>query len=181
MELSWRSTITARIRIITTGGTIAKIYNEADGSLIPQSPVIESILRGLRLPDLEVQYQHLLLKDSLDFTDQDRTMILLAVRSAQEECDGVLLIHGTDTLEITGEMLHDNIPEPQAPVVITGAMRPFEFRDSDATQNVTEALLVSRMVEPGIYVAMHNRVLKFPGVVKDRSALAFVKSAQRSG
>ena len=52
-------------------------------------------------------------------------------------------------------------------------MRPYEFRDSDALQNVTEALLAARLVAPGVYVVMHNRVLAFPGVVKDRVALEF--------
>jgi len=165
------------IRIITTGGTIAKIYNEADGSLRPDSPIAESILLGLRLPDLKIQYQHLLEKDSLDLTDEDRGMILLAVRSAIAETDAAILIHGTDTMEVTGEMLCREIQEPMIPVVITGAMRPYEFRDSDALQNVTEALLACRIVGPGFYVAMHNRVLRFPGVVKDRTALSFIRKA----
>jgi L-asparaginase len=60
-------------------------------------------------------------------------------------------------------------------VVLTGAMRPYEFRDSDALQNVTEALLAARILDGGIYVVMHNRVLSFPGVVKDRRALTFVR------
>ena len=55
-------------------------------------------------------------------------------------------------------------------------MRPYEFRDTDAAQNVIEALLASRLLDPGVYVAMHNRVLQFPGVVKDREALTFVRS-----
>jgi len=165
------------IRIITTGGTIAKIYNEVDGSLRPESPIAESILIGLRLPDLTIHYQHLLEKDSLDLTDEDRGMILLAVRGAIADMDAVILIHGTDTMEVTGEMLCREIAEPTIPVVMTGAMRPYEFRNSDALQNVTEALLACRIVDPGIYVAMHNRVLRFPGVVKDRTALSFTRKA----
>jgi L-asparaginase len=54
-------------------------------------------------------------------------------------------------------------------------MRPYEFRDSDAAQNVTEALLALRFVEPGVYVTMHNRVLRFPGVHKDAKQLTFVR------
>jgi L-asparaginase len=53
-------------------------------------------------------------------------------------------------------------------------MRPYEFRDTDALQNVIEALLASRLLDSGIYVAMHNRVLQFPGVRKDRRARTFV-------
>ncbi|MGB0715124.1 MAG: asparaginase domain-containing protein [Phycisphaerae bacterium] len=163
------------VRIITTGGTIAKTYNEVDGSLRPQSPVIEGILGQLRLPDLEVNYQHLLAKDSLDLNESDRTMILLAVKSAVEECDAAILIHGTDTLETTGDMLFREIGTPKVPVILTGAMRPYEFRDSDAMQNVIEALLACRLVQPGIHAVMHNRVLRFPGVVKDRQSMHFVK------
>jgi len=60
-------------------------------------------------------------------------------------------------------------------VILTGAMRPYEFRDTDAIQNVTEALLAARLLEGGVYVVMHNRVLRFPGVTKDREALTFVQ------
>ena len=63
----------------------------------------------------------------------------------------------------------------RVPIILTGAMRPFEFRDSDASQNMTEALLACRLTKPGVYVAMHNRVLRFPGVVKDNESLSFVK------
>jgi L-asparaginase len=62
-------------------------------------------------------------------------------------------------------------------IVLTGAMRPFEMKRTDAAQNVTEALLAVQILPPGVYVAMHNRVLKFPGVVKDRARGTFVASA----
>ena len=58
---------------------------------------------------------------------------------------------------------------------LTGAMRPYEFRDTDALQNVIEALLAARLVSPGVYVVMHNRVLRFPGVAKDPEKLTFTK------
>jgi L-asparaginase len=54
-------------------------------------------------------------------------------------------------------------------------MRPYQFRDTDAFQNVTEALLACRLVSPGVYVVIHNNVLRFPGVVKDRAKGTFVK------
>ncbi len=166
-----------RITIVTTGGTISKTFNEADGSLRNDRPVIESILARLRLPDLAVSYRHVLSKDSLELTDDDRRLIVETVRKVMPESDAVLIGHGTDTLSVTGEMLHREIPGVRVPVILTGAMRPYEFRDSDAQQNVTEALLACRLAPPGIYVAMHNRLLRFPGVVKDRASLSFVKSA----
>jgi L-asparaginase len=59
--------------------------------------------------------------------------------------------------------------------VFTGAMRPYELRSTDASQNLTEALLAVQLLPPGVYVAMHNQVLRFPGVTKDRNAGTFVK------
>lgn len=115
-------------------------------------------------------------KDSLDLTAEDRRVIVEAVREAAQAYDAVMVVHGTDTLTVTGELIHRALPSPGVPIVLTGAMRPYEFRDSDALQNVTEALLACRLIEPGVYVAMHNRVLRFPGVVKDRQALSFVRS-----
>ncbi|MGI0149691.1 MAG: asparaginase domain-containing protein [Thermoplasmata archaeon] len=163
------------IKVIMTGGTIAKTYDESDGSMRIARPIIETILAGLRLPDVAVSYHDLLSKDSLDLTEEDRTLIVDAVRLAVARSEAVLILHGTDTLEATGERLAKEFPSPRVPVVLTGAMRPYEFRDSDAGQNVTEALLACRLVPPGVYVAMHNRVLPFPGVVKDRKSLSFVK------
>ena len=163
------------VTIVTTGGTISKTFNETDGSLRNDRPVIEAIVAGLRLPGLVVRFRHVLSKDSLELTDADRRLILEAVRPALHDSDAVVIAHGTDTLSVTGELLHREIPDVRVPVILTGAMRPYEFRDSDAPQNVTEALLACRLAPPGIYVAIHNRVLRFPGVVKDRAALTFVK------
>ncbi len=164
-----------RITIITTGGTIAKTFDEASGSLYNQRPVVESIIRTLRLPDLEVAYRHILNKDSLDLTEADRRLILDSVRIAANDADAIVVAHGTDTLAETGELLHRDLPSPRIPIILTGAMRPYEFRDSDAVQNVTEALLACRLASSGVFVAMHNRLLRFPGVRKDRKALSFVK------
>jgi len=166
-----------KITVITTGGTIAKTFNEAEGLLHNERPVVEAIVRELRLPDLKISYRHILYKDSLHLTDADRQLILGTVKEAMTACDAIVVAHGTDTLSITGEMLHRELPEPRVPIILTGAMRPYEFRDSDALQNVTEALLACRLAAAGVYVAMHNRLLKFPGVVKDRQALNFVKTS----
>ena len=167
-----------RIRIISTGGTIAKTYDEADGAMYIRRPIIETIVGELRLPDLTITYDHLLSKDSLDLTDVDRTLIVQAVQQAVRQADAVLILHGTDTLEATGEALHRALADPTVPVVLTGAMKPYEFRNTDAAQNVTEALLACRQMPPGVYVAMHNRVLRFPGVVKDRQGLSFIRKAE---
>ncbi len=158
-----------KITILTTGGTIEKTYDETDGLLRNVSSVLDEILVTLRMPDLFINHVRLMNKDSRDMTDTDRRRILQAVRTAAS--GAVLILHGTDTLVQTGEYLHYHFPVPDRPVVLTGTMRPFEFRDSDAQQNITEALLACRLLSPGVYAVMHNRVLRFPGVVKDRERL----------
>lgn len=166
-----------RIAVLTTGGTIEKTYNETDGSLRNVVSVLLHMLTELRTPALDVWQVPVMSKDSLEMTDADRDVILSAVRLALAAADAVLVVHGTDTLSVTGEHLHRNLPNLDRPVVLTGAMRPFEFRDSDAQQNVTEALLACRLCPPGVYVAMHNQVLSFPGVMKDRTRHTFVRTA----
>ena len=71
---------------------------------------------------------------------------------------------------------HRYVPRWPEPIVLTGAMKPYAMRNTDATQNLTEALLAVQIVAPGVYVAMHNKVLQFPGVEKDRARGTFIKS-----
>jgi L-asparaginase len=164
-----------RLTILTTGGTIDKTYDELQGSLRNQNSILDVILDELRTPDLFIRHVDVMHKDSLDMTAEDRRIIAKAVRDAVKNSDAVIILHGTDTLEETGDLLCREIGDLEVPVILTGAMRPYEFRDTDAVQNVTEALLAARLLEGGVYVVMHNRVLRFPGVTKDRQALTFVQ------
>ncbi|MBI3201979.1 MAG: asparaginase [Polyangiaceae bacterium] len=165
-----------RVAILTTGGTIEKTYDETDGSLRNVRSVLDRLLDELRLPDLQVTHVPVMNKDSLDMTPADRDEILAQVRDAVAHYDAVLVIHGTDTLAETGEHLATSLPGLAVPVVLTGAMRPFEFRDSDALQNVNESLLAARLLAPGVYVVMHGRALAFPGVTKNRERRTFTRS-----
>jgi len=162
-----------RITMLTTGGTIEKTYNEHDGSLRHALTTLPKLLATFRLPDLVIDTKQILFKDSAEMTEADRDHIVAETALAARTSDAVIILHGTDTLATTGERLHAELAPLQVPVLLTGAMRPYEFRDTDAIQNVTEALLASRLVEPDVYVVMHNRVLRFPGVVKNRDALSF--------
>lgn len=162
-----------KITILTTGGTIDKTYNEFEGSLRNARSVFEDILGSLRLPDLFIRHVAVMSLDSLDITDDDRLRIVRAVQDALPSSEAVIVLHGTDTLSKTGDLLHEKLTGLEIPVILTGAMRPYEFRDSDALQNVTEALLAARLLHAGVYVVMHNRALQFPGVYKDRGTLTF--------
>jgi L-asparaginase len=163
-----------KIALITTGGTIEKTYDEQTGELANRRSIVRRMLSELRLEDTEVAVHEVLSKDSLDMTEGDRDRIVAAVLE-QGDADGVVVLHGTDTLEQTGERLYERIPEPRAPIVLTGAMRPFEMKQSDALQNLTEAIFATGALPAGVYCAAHGRVLAFPGVRKDRERGTFVK------
>jgi L-asparaginase len=169
--------MTVRLTILTTGGTIDKTYDEFQGTLRNSHTVLDVILDSLRIPDLFVRHVEVMHKDSLDMTEEDREIITKAVCDAAPRSDGIVILHGTDTLSETGEYLCRECRDLEIPVILTGAMRPYEFRDTDAIQNVTEALLAARLFGDGVHVAMHNRVLSFPGVIKDRQALTFVRKS----
>ena len=164
-----------RVIIISTGGTIEKTYCELGGVLSNQMNVLDVLLAQLELDGVEVSRRSLMNKDSLDMTDEDLESIVASVREALAEHDGVVVVHGTDRLADTGDLLCERLSSPGKPVVLTGAMRPFELRQTDAIQNITEALLAVQLLEPGIWCVMHNKAMRFPGVRKDRKRLTLVK------
>lgn len=165
-----------RIAIISTGGTIEKTYDELSGVLANQVSVLDVMLASLELRGVEVMRVQLMNKDSLEMSDDDHTLIATTAESMARATDGVVIVHGTDRLQFTGERLVEKFGTPRTPVVLTGAMRPYELRSTDALQNLTEALLAVQLLAPGVYVCMHNQVLAFPGVVKDRTLGTFVKA-----
>lgn len=112
-------------------------------------------------------------KDSLDISEADHDIIARTAHDEAERCDGVVVVHGTDRLAKSGERVLA-LGTPKTPVVFTGAMRPFELRDTDALQNLADGVSV-QLVPPGVYVAMHDQLLQFPGVVKDHTLGTFTK------
>ena len=167
-----------RIALISTGGTIEKTYDELSGVLANTLvSVLDVMLASLELRGVAVQRVALMNKDSLEMTADDHTLIAETAARMARETDGVVVVHGTDRLANTGERIVEVAGTPASPIVLTGAMRPYELRTTDALQNLTEALLAVQLVAPGVYVAMHNQVLKFPGVRKDRALGTFVKDA----
>ena len=168
------------ITLITTGGTIEKTYDEMSGELANRQSIVRRMLSELRLEDTEVKIFELMSKDSLVMTEEDRARICEAVRlagAARQEAGtgGVVILHGTDTLAKTGEKLYAEIPEPCVPIVLTGAMRPFEMKSSDALQNLTEAIFATGILPPGVWCVSHGRALAFPGVRKDTERGTFVR------
>jgi len=164
-----------RIALISTGGTIEKTYDELSGVLANHVSVLDVMLASLELRGVEVQRVQLMNKDSLDMTPEDHTLIAQTAGEMARTMAGVIVVHGTDRLAVSGHRVVELVGTPASPIVFTGAMRPYELRSTDALQNLTEALLAVQLVAPGVYVAMHNQVLQFPGVTKDKRLGTFVK------
>ena len=165
------------IALISTGGTIEKTYDELRGVLSNQVSVLDIMLASLELRGVDIQRVQLMNKDSLDMSPEDHTLIAQIATRLAEAHAGVVIVHGTDRLAVSGERIVELVGTPAAPIVLTGAMKPWELRSSDALQNLTEALLAVQLLVPGVYVAMHNQVLRFPGVIKDDERRTFVKAS----
>ena len=150
-----------KILILTTGGTIDKVYFDAKSNYEVGPPNIEIVLREL---DLVVDYEvrSLLKKDSLDLTDADRETIRLAVATAAE--DRILITHGTDTMIQTARHL---VGLPAKTVVLTGALTPALFKTSDALFNIGCAFGAVQSLGSGVYIAMNGAVFPCDRVTKN--------------
>lgn len=168
---------TKKIILISTGGTIEKTYDELDGSLYNRGAFLKETLNSrIRLPHTEFEYLSLMSKDSTEMDDKDRKLICDEVRKFSSIGHPVIVIHGTDTMENSAKYCWENIhDEAMAPVIFTGAMKPFGFIDSDAYQNLIESLLACRLLPVGFYIVFHNEIFEVPHVTKSRSMRTFVK------
>lgn len=162
------------ILIITTGGTIEKTYDEFDGSLENRGTSIKNrILSKLRLPYTNIIVHPVLSKDSLYMDDSDRKLISDTIEADLKLNAPIVILHGTDTMALTANFCFEHIKNITVPVVFTGAMVPMGFDDTDATQNVTEALLSAKLLAPGIYISFHNQIFKVPHVQKNKEKRTF--------
>jgi L-asparaginase len=161
--------------VISTGGTIEKVYQEQTGALANIDSKIDRYFRMLRLPDLKVEITHLMNKDSLEMGEADRRVVLDVVRHKLQSPGPIVITHGTDTLVETGLLLQRSLPDLRAPIILTGAMTPLGFEGSDGLQNMTESLLAARLLPPGVYLVMHNQVFPIDRVRKDKAHARFVE------
>jgi L-asparaginase len=166
------------ICVFTTGGTIEKIYDEREGTLqnreSRESMIHQMLFSRLRLPYTKIQINSILSKDSLFMTDADRELLLNSIiHHLSVEKMPILVIHGTDTMVKSAHFVHQGITTPDVPIVFTGAMKPLGFLDSDACQNVTEALLSLKLLSPGVYISFHNRIFPLPNVRKNPGISTF--------
>jgi L-asparaginase len=163
-----------KIHILTTGGTIDKSYDEIDGVLDNRESIIrKQVISRLRLPYLELEFHSVLAKDSLHMQDEDRQLIVDVINRISEHNECIVVLHGTDTMAQTAELALSCLPKVSVPVLFTGAMRPMGFINSDALQNITEAIFASQIVKPGFYVCFHGQLFNVPHVRKNRRRATF--------
>lgn len=168
-----------RVALLTTGGTIEKRYVEQAGSMENTEPQMRRCLSMLRLPETDIIVEELMNKDSLVMTAGDRNSIASHVLRHAAAGTPVLVTHGTDTVVETGKvvaaLLAQELPSSRVPVIFTGAMTPFGIEGSDALQNLTEALLATRLLPAGVYLTFHGEVFPIAHVCKDRERSRFVR------
>ncbi|MBJ7445424.1 MAG: asparaginase, partial [Sphingobium sp.] len=156
------------ILILTTGGTIDKIYFDALSDYQVGETVMARLLEVARVKR-PFRIEEVVRKDSLELDDADRALIHARVAAAPES--HIVITHGTDTMTDTAKALADI---PGKTVVLVGALAPARFGESDASFNLGMAFATAQVAQPGIYITMSGSVFRADAVVKDRAKGAFV-------
>ncbi|MBA4088042.1 MAG: asparaginase [Novosphingobium sp.] len=156
------------ILVLTTGGTIDKAYFDALSEYQIVESGIPALIAEARVA-LPFRVMELMRKDSLELTDADRALIAAAVREAPER--HVVITHGTDTMTETAKAL-SNIEGKT--IVLTGALSPARFAETDAHFNLGMAFATAQVAAPGVWIAMSGQVFDGLKVRKDRAAGKFV-------
>ncbi|MBS0475343.1 MAG: asparaginase [Proteobacteria bacterium] len=157
------------ILVLTTGGTIDKNYFDALSEYQIVDSGIPALLGEARVA-LPFRVVELMRKDSLDMTDGDRLVIAHAAREAPEH--HVVITHGTDTMTDTARIVAAHAPGKT--VVLTGALSPARFAETDAQFNLGMAFATAQVAPSGVYIAMSGEVFDGLKVRKDRAAGKFV-------
>jgi len=160
------------IKILVTGGTFDKEYNEITGALYFKDTHISEMLRLGRCR-LETNLRTVMMIDSLEMTETDRQLILEHCRKSPE--DKIVITHGTDTMVETARVLAQGLAGKT--IVLTGAMIPYAFGSSDGLFNLGSALSFAQALPPGVYIAMNGKYFAWDHVRKNRERGEFEKIA----
>jgi L-asparaginase len=156
------------ITIFTTGGTIDKVYFDAQSDYEVGEPLIGEILQEANVT-FDFDVETLFRKDSLDLTDADRFVIVERVRGSEDQ--RIVITHGTDTMVKTAQAIHE--ANTGKVVVLVGALNPARFRSSDAIFNIGFAMAAVQTLDEGVYIAMNGHIFPPEGVRKNRVANQF--------
>lgn len=151
------------IKLFITGGTIDKQYNSLSGELVfVKTHLLEMLKQAKNKVNIEPEV--LMLKDSLDMNDDDRAIILEKCKKTKEE--RILITHGTDTIVETAQVLGKNISNKT--IILTGAMVPFSFGQTDALFNLGTAIMAVQLLSNGVFVAMGGKIFPWDNVRKNK-------------
>jgi len=151
------------IRILVTGGTFDKEYNERTGQLYFKDTHLAEMLRLGRCR-VNATIRTVMMVDSLEMKDADRALIVQNCLQSDE--DRIVIAHGTDTMVETAAAIAEAVPGKT--VVLTGAMIPYAFGSSDGLFNLGSALSFVQVLPPGVYIAMNGKYFHWNRVRKNR-------------
>ena len=161
------------LRIILTGGTIDKHYNELSGKVNFSDSHIDEMLTQAR-STTDVAISRVMMKDSLDMVHEDRLQIAEACKIVPEQ--QIVIMHGTDTMPETAAVLAETKSLLLKTIVLTGAMIPYSFGvKSDAQFNLGTAFAFAQSLPPGVYIAMNGRFFRSDDVQKDKTSGTFIE------
>ena len=153
-----------KILIISTGGTFNKHYNPINGTL--EIDKTSSSLQEIASKWLtEFEILNIIGKDSLEMTNHDRLELLSTIH--QSDYNKIIIVHGTDTMDITAEYLAD--AELEKTIVLTGAMFPYSIDPIEATANLASAYgYLNALEKEGVFIAMNGVIGLYNKVKKNR-------------
>ncbi len=157
------------VAIITTGGTIDKVYFDASSDYEVGDSVVAELLHQAQV-HRSFTVISLLRKDSLDLTDEDRRLIASTIAGRPEA--KIVVTHGTDTMTQTAQML---LGLENKTIVLTGSLAPARFAQSDAVFNIGMAFAAVQTLASGVYIVMNGQVFAAASVRKDKGQNAFVE------
>ena len=160
------------IRILVTGGTFDKEYDEVTGSLFFKDTHIGEMLR-LGRSRVDVTIRTIMMIDSLQMTDADRDLIVQNCLQCPE--DRIVITHGTDTMTDTAAAIARSVPRKT--IVLTGAMIPYAFGSSDGLFNLGSAISFVQVLPDGVYIAMNGKYFGWDQVRKNRARGEFEESS----
>ena len=157
------------LRILATGGTFDKHYDEIAGKLTFAESHLPAIIQRARIT-YPTQFQVVSMLDSLDMQNSDRAHVLSACQAALES--QIVIIHGTDTLRETAHVLGN--AQLAKTIILTGAMIPYEIANSDALFNLGFACGIAQTLPHGVYIAMNGQIFNWDKVKKNRQQGVFI-------
>ena len=165
-----QSHTSSSVLVVTTGGTIDKVYFDAKSDYEVGESVVGELLNQAHVKH-DYQVKSLMRKDSLELDKADRQLIFDTIRNAVNQ--KIIVTHGTDTMTDTAKIL-EGVKDKT--IVLTGALAPARFAQSDATFNIGMAFAAVQSLPVGVYIVMNGKVFDGHHVIKDRAQNQFVST-----